>query len=84
MIGTSTMTSHAPCVNFVTAMIRSTTSDRNAPMPLIEEPAPPAGLPLAQVVLRHAGLRERERREDADRVERDQPVDLGAGHDRRG
>ena len=79
MIGTSRMTIQAPWVNFVTAMIRSTTSDSNAPMPLIKEPARHPGSRVAEVVLRHARLRERERREHADRVERDEPVDLGVG-----
>ena len=33
------------------------------------------------MVAGHAGLGERERGEDADGVERDEPVDLGAGDD---
>ena len=39
MIGTSTMMTQAPCVNFVIAMITSTTNDRNAPKPLMNSPA---------------------------------------------
>ena len=44
-----------------------------------EEPEAPARLLLGDVVLGHAGLGERERREHADGVERDQAIDLGPG-----
>ena len=44
-----------------------------------EQPPAPTLLLLADVVLGHAGLRQRERREHADRVQRDEPVDLGVG-----
>ena len=43
-----------------------------------EEPALPVGFLARDVMLGHPGLRQRERREHADRVERDQLVDLGA------
>ena len=38
MIGTSTTMSQAPCVNFVAAMITSTTNDNTAPVPLTKSP----------------------------------------------
>ena len=60
MTGTSTMMTQAPWVNFVIAMMTSTTSDRNAPMPLTNEPVAPARLLVRDVVLGHAGLRQRE------------------------
>ena len=49
--------------------------------PVDDEPAAPVRLLLAQVVAGHARLGQREPREHADRVERDEPVDLGAGDD---
>ena len=36
MIGTSMMMTQAPCVNFVIAMMTSTTSERNAPIAVDE------------------------------------------------
>ena len=87
MTGTSTTITHAPCVNLVTAMTTSTTSDSTAPMPLTNRPLRQPGSFVREVVLGHARLRQGERREHADGVERDEPVDLGAGddheHDRR-
>ena len=48
----------------------------------VDEQAPaPALFLVCGVMLGHAGLRQRERREHADRVERDEPVDLGVGRD---
>ena len=38
MIGTSTMMNQAPWVNFVMAMMMSTTNDRSAPTPLTKSP----------------------------------------------
>jgi hypothetical protein len=48
--------------------------------PVDDEPVLPVWLAMGEVVLGHAGLREREAGEHADRVERDQPVDLGVRH----
>ena len=59
-------------------------SDSTAPMPLTKSPHRQPGSFLREVVLGHAGLGERERREHADRVERDQAVDLGPGDARAG
>ena len=81
------MINHAPRVNFVSRDDDVTMPETTAPLALITKPVLPLRLALGEVVLGHAGLRQRERREHADRVERDQPVDLGAGdeqqHDRR-
>ena len=46
-----------------------------------EKAAPPALLLVGDVVLGHARLRQGERGEHTDRVQRDEVVDLGAGHD---
>ena len=60
----------------------STTPAESIAPDAVDDEAPlPAGLPEPQVVLRHAGLREREADEHADGVERDELGDLGAGDD---
>ena len=78
MSGMSSTTIQAPWVNLVTAMTTVTTPVTTAPMPLIarrqRQPGPRVGEPVPH----HAGLRQRERDEDADRVERDQGVGLAA------
>ena len=48
-------------------------------MPLMNRPARQPGSLMREVVLGHAGLRQREAGEHADGVERDEAVDLGAG-----
>ena len=60
MIGTSTMMNHAPCVNFVIAMMTSTTQRQDRADAVDDEPVLPVRLPVREVVLGHAGLRERE------------------------
>ncbi len=79
-IGTATMITHAPSVNLVTPKMSATRADTVAPTPLIATPRPP-GLLQPEMPAGHAGLRKREPGEHADGVERDQPVDLGAGDD---
>src|SRR6266511_993362 len=78
MTGTSTMMNQAPCVNFVMAMITSTIRQRRADA-VDGEADTPVRLTVREVVLGHTRLRQREAREDPDRVERDQPVDLRVG-----
>ena len=51
------MITQAPSRNFTTVTITSTSSDRNAPMPLITRPRFHARLLVRDVVLGHAGLR---------------------------
>ena len=81
MIGTSRMITQAPSMNLNRMKMISTTNERNAPKPLTKIPFAPAGFLVREVVLGHPRLRERERREHADRVERDQALDLRAGRD---
>ncbi len=81
MIGTATTITHAPSPNLVMPKMMATTNETTPPKPLIDQPLLPAALAKAQVTLGHAGLRQRERREHADRVQRDEALDLGAGDD---
>ena len=73
--------SHAPSANFATAKITVTIAVETAPKPLMTALVPPAWLPFAQPVPHHAGLRQGDRGEDADRVERDEGIDLSAERD---
>ena len=75
--GTNTITAQAPCANFVIAITTVTTAVVTAPSTVDREAVPPAGLAEPEVTLGHPGLRQRERGEHADRVERDQRVDVG-------
>ena len=52
----STMITHAPSVNLVTAKMISTTNDRKAPMPLMTSPRCQPGSLFLHVVLGHARL----------------------------
>ena len=80
-IGTITMMTHAPCVNFVTAMITSTTNGQERAEAVDEQSGPPSLLLVPEVVAGHSRLRQREAGEHADRVERDEPVDLAVGRE---
>ena len=84
MSGTRIRIAHAPSMNFVRATITSTMNVATAPGAVDQQPDPPAGLAEPQVPLGHPGLRQRERGEHADRVERDQPGDVRIERDHQG
>ena len=72
---------HAPSPNFVTAKMIVTIAVATEPDAVDHDAALPVRLAHPQVVLHHARLRQRERGEHADRVERDQRVGLAAEDD---
>ena len=79
--GTSTMMNQAPPANLVTPMTIVTTTGGERTATVDEQAEPPALLLDAEVALGHAGLRQRERGEHADGVERDEVGDVGLEHD---
>ena len=74
MHGSRTTTIQAPWVNFVSPMITATTPVASGARPVEQGAERPAGSPVPEPVAHHAGLREREGDEHAQRVERDQRV----------
>ena len=77
------MTIQAPCVNFVTAMITMHEPGGQRPDRVwTDTPDTHPGWRSPQPVPDHAGLREREGEEDADRVERDEGVRLPVEDDK--
>ncbi len=84
MIGMTTSGTQAPLVNFVVATINSTMSVATDPDRVDHHVALVAALAFLLVVFDHARLRQREREEHADGVQRDERVGLAAeGDDQR-
>ena len=75
------MTAHAPCANFVTGDDDGHDRGRERAETVDRQSRTPAGLLDADMPSGHPRLRQRERREHADRVERDQLVDVGLEQD---
>ena len=75
------MIAHAPWVNFVIAITTVTTPVTTAPVALMARPTRHPVLLEPEVTHRHPRLRQRERREHADRVERDEVGDVGLEQD---
>ena len=81
MIGISRRTIHAPSSVFVTATMISTMPVTIAPKPLIAALVFQPGSRSLPPVQHHAGLRQRERDEHADHVERHQRLRVAAEDD---
>ena len=78
-IGKSTRTTQAPSVNLVTAKITTTIAEIAPDVVLITTLDRQCGAAVGAEVLRHAEAGQGEAGEDADRIERDQVVDVTAG-----
>ena len=84
MTGTSNMMNHAPPRELGDGDDDRDDAGGDRTAPVDGQTEPPPFFLDAKVPLRHACLRQRERREDADGVERDQVRDVRLEHDRRG